>query len=91
MRALPGSWWRYIPGTRTITYPPLFLQTWPGDRVVGQARLEACHHVGVERVRDVVDEYADQLRAADHDSFGALQLDALAAQGAMEASQVADW
>jgi hypothetical protein len=35
VRALPGSWWRYVPAARTITYPPLFLQTWPGDRVIG--------------------------------------------------------
>ena len=35
VRAAPGDWWRYIPAARTITYPPLFLATWPADRVIG--------------------------------------------------------
>lgn len=35
VRVAPGDWWSYSPGQGVVTYPPLFLETWPGPRIVG--------------------------------------------------------
>ena len=35
VRVVPGDWWAYSPSSGVVTYPPLFLEAWPGRRVVG--------------------------------------------------------
>ena len=35
IRVAQGDWWTYRPGDGIVTYPPLFLEAWPGPRVVG--------------------------------------------------------
>jgi len=63
VRAQPGSWWRYIPAARTITYPPIFLQTWPGDRVVGALMHEVAEVLFSGA--DGLTAFAEVVRSAD--------------------------
>jgi len=35
VRIAPGDWWGYSLDAGLVTYPPLFLEVWPGPRIIG--------------------------------------------------------
>ena len=61
IRVAQGDWWTYRPGDGIVTYPPLFLEAWPGPRVVGALLHEVAEvlYSGPEAVKVGV-EFAKQ-------------------------------